>query len=552
MKNLYIMTVATLLFSSGAAFATEIPGIAVRKVPANVSPLKVDYDNLSDLPIVTEPEGEDEKYSRNSIFFGLDYYGGLYKSADFGCISHVVWGDNGEVYIKNPFSGYDTQTYLVGEMEGDKIQVTFPQKIYEETYPDWENDPEGILTVTDNYYAFKLTYTNDGTNSKMEMDLVDPVITFTVSEGGIKMDGDSFIGMLLEKRVADEVTGEEKSVLGWTGFADSGIVMTKVDDTPVVMPEGAETEKWILVSDAEPRFVDIAFCDEDVYIRGMLSSSPQATLKGRLEDGEVVFDGPQYLGEDNRLLHYAFFHPAELIESSEDDSEPYIFSSIPTVRVSYDAEQRVMQCPDGFGFAFSTIAGSIFLMEGYAYPEFIWQDMDTPMTPDNPEILSWDYYEEYGFGGVSYCIPLNSVDGRLLETSRLYYNLYIDGEPYIFYPDEYPDLDEPMTDVPYSYEDSMIYNWGDLCEAVIYAVGFEHIGVRSIYDNRDGTREYSDIVYDDGTIVGIPDVEASAEVVSVEYYNLGGVRIERPVRGGISIRIVRYSDGSLKTSKVVM
>ncbi len=122
MKNLYIMTVATLLFSSGAAFATEIPGIAVRKVPANVSPLKVDYDNLSDLPIVTEPEGEDEKYSRNSIFFGLDYYGGLYKSADFGCISHVVWGDNGEVYIKNPFSGYDTQTYLVGEMEGIRFR----------------------------------------------------------------------------------------------------------------------------------------------------------------------------------------------------------------------------------------------------------------------------------------------------------------------------------------------------------------------------------------------------------------------------------------------
>ena len=98
------------------------PGDCREKSPANVSPLKVDYDNLSDLPIVTEPEGEDEKYSRNSIFFGLDYYGGLYKSADFGCISHVVWGDNGEVYIKNPFSGYDTQTYLVGEMEGIRFR----------------------------------------------------------------------------------------------------------------------------------------------------------------------------------------------------------------------------------------------------------------------------------------------------------------------------------------------------------------------------------------------------------------------------------------------
>ena len=74
-------------------------------------------------------------------------------------------------------------------------------------------------------------------------------------------------------------------------------------------------------------------------------------------------------------------------------------------------------------------------------------------------------------------------------------------------------------------------------------------GLGDVYKRQ---REYSDIVYDDGTIVGIPDVEASAEVVSVEYYNLGGVRIERPVRGGISIRIVRYSDGSLKTSKVVM
>lgn len=53
-------------------------------------------------------------------------------------------------------------------------------------------------------------------------------------------------------------------------------------------------------------------------------------------------------------------------------------------------------------------------------------------------------------GGLQYSLSYYSADFNYLDPSCLYYNLYIDGEVVTFSPDDYANLTEEMTDVPYA------------------------------------------------------------------------------------------------------
>lgn len=511
--------------------------------------------DLSGLPLITEqPEGEMTTYSKNAIFFALDFYGQMYLSADYGRIAEVVEAPDGKVYFKNPFCGFDTDSWLMGEDNGETITVTFPQKIYSETYVDWEKDPEGSVMRTDCSYAIKLLYTSDGTTSKMEMDLTNPTITFTRTDSGIVMDGDAFICLLAENVTLDEETGEEVSEVTWARYADSEITLSTVNETPNALPAGIETEQWVMTTEDGVRFVGVAIDGDLIYIEGLLSSMPSSVIKGKITDGKAVFEGPQYVGQDQKLQHFAYFLPANIAINEDPESwEPYIYTPAESIELEYDSKQKAIFCYGEAGMAFSSIPQAIFLLEGYLAPEFIWQDFEETMTPDNPEILDYHYYDDYGFGAISYVISNWSTDGRLLDVNNLYYNFFIDDEILVLYPDEYPDFTEPVEDIPAEYEDTSIYFWGDMYEALIYPTGFDRIGVRSFYINADGTKTYSDIVYNDGEVVtAVKTLDSEAPAVEkVEYFSIDGRRMAAPAKGNICIKRTVFSDGSVKTAKIV-
>ena len=55
---------------------------------------------------------------------------------------------------------------------------------------------------------------------------------------------------------------------------------------------------------------------------------------------------------------------------------------------------------------------------------------------------------------------------------------------------------------------------------------------------------------EEGEQTGVEDVVASKQVASVEYYSVSGIKNAEPV-DGVNIKVVRYTDGSLQTSKFV-
>ena len=56
--------------------------------------------------------------------------------------------------------------------------------------------------------------------------------------------------------------------------------------------------------------------------------------------------------------------------------------------------------------------------------------------------------------------------------------------------------------------------------------------------------------YTGGIITGVGQVTGCREIVSVEYYNVAGMRSERPWQG-VNIVVTRYNDGTTSTNKVI-
>ena len=164
-------------------------------------------------------------------------------------------------------------------------------------------------------------------------------------------------------------------------------------------------------------------------------------------------------------------------------------------------------------------------------------------------------------------IPSSDTEGKPLDTDKLVYRFYMDGEPFTFSTSEYNYIDEDMTDIPYSYLDydglgsDISQGWDNPDERTIVLYReFKTIAVESEY-TVDGVTNTSDrYVYDvatkTGTVepagdpTGICHASAGAEVVKVTYTDLSGRAVTRPGKG-IYIRTCIMSDGS-RTSKKVM
>ena len=503
--------------------------------------------DLESLPLVTDlPDGvKADSYSKNDHYFGVSMWGEFFQSQELGMVGMVAL-DGGKAYFYEPFSGLPTGSYLVGDVDGDKITVSFPQKMQVETYPDYNLDPEGNVLVTNNFYAFKCRLSDDGETSRLEMDNADPTVTFTIAaDGSISLDGDAYIALIFSEK--DENGAD---TFEWTGYADSEIVYNVVTETPTAMPAGASPEVWVMDCGGEVRLVKGVMQGDDLYLQGVLESMPQGVVKGSRDSatGRYLFQ-TQYVGIDERNSHYAYFVPATytMEENEFEELEP-AYTPASAVEISYDESARTLTTGEGEALVFGTQPAGGFVLYGYTEPTFRWQDMSTPMVPANPVITDYTYYDYLEFGGLFFTLPRVAADGRVLNPADYYYNIYLDDEPLVLYPDEYYEIEEPMENIPCEFENfSEITYYGEDYEFVIYARGFSRIGVQGVYVNPDGTQTKSDLVYHE--VSSLQSVE-DAGVVSTEWFDISGRRISASATG-LAICRQTMDDGTVRTLKVL-
>lgn len=476
------------------------------------------------------------------MFWG--YY--LYYSDFDGYVADVVAADDGSVYIKNPFSGYTTDSWLKGtKAEGDTIEFNLPQKIYEYSYDD-ETKYE--------YYAYKMVVAQDG--STYVQDSISQTVKFV-------MRNDSII------KVGDELLGMTDSDGEWVGYGDDMIELSKIDATSIApaSTEGmrqcvlkykdvgysSETgEDPILTDNDCPYLVNVVVDGSDVYIGGLDATAPDLWAKGTLNGNTVTFKRDTYMGVDEYYGVHVFLMPAKAEWEYYSTSEIYYSNTEITDEMTFDYDA------DSFTF---TGNGDIVVNAGNSriyYISYLGEPVITAWTETagKPNMAEdeefYDYYDDYGYSLFAFDLNFYTTDGIYMNPEKLSYKIYLDDEEFTFYTDEYTGLTEDMTEIPAQFTDNSDILYSNALHYIyLYSTGFSKIGVQVIYTGGGETNE-SEIAWYYLESDGIEDAAtvSNGEVKSVIYTDLSGRRVTSPGRG-IYIKSMKYADGSVKSVKVM-
>jgi hypothetical protein len=444
-----------------------------RKAPARV-------DIISE-----QPEGELRTYQRSGGAM-YSFWGYLFSTYQDGGAMQMVFADDGKtVYLKDPISQAAAGTWVRAELSDDGKTLTMPLNQHIIFYDDygyglitaWVDvaiDDNGNIVATANPEIKEATFTigDDGT------------ISLNGSSGDVNSFTGSGIGLIYD----DDFT--------WAAYLDWESVYTPFDATPVELPDGAVLEDFSMKyidGNGSPagKMVKVAMMDNDVYVQGFSSLVPDGIMKGTLNGDKVVFPSDQYIGIGNSLF----------LSMAGIDADYYLLENL---EFDYDAATRTMTASN----ILAVVAGES-VQETYSQP-VIAPYFDHAATPANPEVIDFvDQGELGGYNYGSFHVPTVDTEGNFINPNDLYYRIYFDDdELFTFGPDEYPYVEDFMTDVPYNYTEGYDFGVGG-ASVYFYETGFQRVGIQSVF--RGGSEEHvSDIVYMELTDGSAP--EGSAEM----------------------------------------
>lgn len=436
--------------------------------------------------ITDQPAGEMKIYERSGGAI-YNYWGYLFSTYQDGSAMRIVFADDGKtVYLQDPISQAVTGNWVRAELSDDGKTLTMPLNQFIIYYPDVEyglmiawidvtTDADGYIVATANPDINEATFTigDDG----------------TISLNGSTGDVDTFEGGGIGLIYDDD--------LSWAGYVDWESTYTPFTKTPVELPDGAVLEDYSMAyldanGNAGGKMAKVAMMGNDVYVQGFSSSVPDGVMKGVLHGDQMIFPSDQYIGVGNGL----FLHMTGI------DAE---YMALDNLTFTYDAGTRTMTASDILG----VVAGTS-IQEEYGQPVFT-PYADHAATPANPEVI--DFVDEGDLGGYNYGsfnVPTVDTEGNFINPNDLYYRIYFDDdELFTFGPDEYPEVTEYMTDVPYNYTDGYDFGVGG-STIYFYETGFQRVGIQSVF--RGGGEEHvSEIVYMDLT-------DGAAPVGTADFY----------------------------------
>lgn len=464
--------------NAASAKKLSMPWQKAAKAPARVG-----------VPITEQPEGRYQLYERNGDSYFNTMFG-VYENPAIGKLAEVVFADGGKVYMKYVISQVSCPGWIEGTLSGSKISFTLPQNIY-------PMDDENYYAMAMTFDAAEQTYVGitDETTVTMDYDAATGEISLT---SGDYATGDMIIGL-----------AEEDGF--WTGYGDWNFTMTVVNDEPLSAPAGLETEEYVIQADGfEGTIANVGFQGSDIYVQGLYPAMPEAWVKGTIAGDKATFKSGQYLGPDfdNICLQYLISATAETthVEDPEwgDYDETYYFVSDADIVFNYDAATKTLS----EGSMFMVNAGTTEVSYAICYENCLMKPFvevpATPMAPTSVDYteMGYDYYTYgYGWSYLDIVMPANDVDGNYILPEKLSYVIWIrvNGEekPLTLSTYDYQNLEEDMTEIPYNFTEGWdFYVQGTLRELYLYDIGFEAIGVQTIY--RGGGEEHrSEITWTD-------------------------------------------------------
>lgn len=466
--------------------------------------------------IETTPEGTySNRYSRDDNYWSPS--GDLtFMSWDNNRIGEVVTNGN-EVYFHRPWNHVKIFSWLKGTINGDKVNITLPQPVYEET------DSLGEKVVL---YATKMVYDE---NEGLAVDSISQVYTLNYGADGSFYNNQDSIKIAL-----CDADG------GWYGVAEDSWHFTKINkDTLTEEETGADFEPYVLeyMNRLKVTRVSIRGAKDGnkLYLSQLVPSLPKAVITGDVSDDKVTFASGQYLGPDLEANRHWFFNAADYGEcrvydrESQDSVDKKDYYEIPSLVFNYNASKDTLINNEGY-FVINNHTDQMYKTYRYEMP-YIYKYSTPEGKLQNPSFTKHTAYnEDDGYAEFRVNLFDTTDEDGYLYNSYLYYNIYIDGTPLA--------LPDGTTDIPYSYDDDYDINVsGNRHTIDYYKSDAKKLAAQLIYRDGNGKEMKSDLVeYDiasgeETVATGITNIKANVKNSSDAVYNIAGQKVNDSYKG---------------------
>lgn len=516
-----------------------------RVAPAGAQVRKKAAPSAADI-ISNRPEGTSQMYTVSSTGYYV-FWGYIFPSETKGAAIEIITGTDGKSYMSTPITSVAMGTWIECSVSDDKVIVKGGQPVFDNSYENGDEMVDEVYTLDACAYT---VYEEDGETYEDYVVTGSNEYVFNVSADGVLTpeDPELLLGLCWDMPVSETETERV-----WIGYGDYDYVFEPFNETVKTFPEGAEPEQWACIQGEGGHFASVYVDNESgkVYV-GNLLSGYSAVIEGELSaDGKSVsFPESSYMGVSYGL--HCFLHPAVAEEVYDDYYEEYYTDFFPLdepLTFSYDAETKTMVSESAIAVTNSDLTdeASWYVVSALESAKLQLQNRKPGTPPAAPNDLAEEPGGDYPY--VKFNLPQLDVDGNLLDTSRMYYNVFVDGDVFVFYPDEYIKLEEELENVPYDFNDEWDIIGGSVSHTVYtYWKYIDTWGVRQFYVEDDGSVTASELVEvnSNAAVKALDSVQDGRAV----YYNVNGLRVDNPGKG-LYIKRVTNADGSVRTVKTV-
>lgn len=515
MKKIYTLLLALLggLTLTATASTSETADRAKVIHRANY-----DYEGA----IHERPEGEVHHYTRSGVAWTVTASTLVTEASQDGLFMEVVFAPDGKtVYLKDPVSTYQYDSYVSGSLSNDGKTITVPFGQVVAHYPLYD------LDITFGYVEMS-GYENHLTGIAVEEDII-----YTIDDKGvISLQGSSYY------KPAGFIYSDDTT---WMGYGDCFSRYTPTNATPIAAPEGLTTETFRMEAgpegQRESHIVEVGFDGNDVYMRGVSTTYPEGWLRGTL-DGTTITILPQYSGNTEKST--IFFLPGEPVipeVGTESNFDPAtLWQKTDALTFTYEAAAHTMTSEGSLYVA--TAMTTPYYLEAYEKP-YLEPYADAAAVLVDPVFVSYSdkYLNEYGYFDIKFQLSATDANGNFLDHDKLFYRIYLDDEQMTFYTDDYSQFPRygygDLEELPYDFTEGFdIMGPGYLS---IYAHGVDRVGCQLVYYG-GGKESTSNITtYDvnsknvDTVLVGIDSLPSS--LFPLPSYDLCGRRANAGTHG---------------------
>ncbi|MBQ9636376.1 MAG: thioredoxin family protein [Prevotella sp.] len=440
--------------------------------------------------ITEQPAGtvHDNLYRFSASYEASSLGKGVFSISD-GVVSTIVEGDDGYLYLKDPFSRFAYGSWIKGRIEGDTVTFEFPQFMYSEQ--------SGGFTL--DCYVSRMILSDDASTFVLDPDRQD--MKFIWKDGRLtQAEDDPVMGM-------STWVPELGNMWFWVGYADYNIRIEPLNTQPTELPEGLQTETYVLNfwpddETQDYRMVNIGFDGQDVYANNLSNTNADSWVRG-VYDGDIMrFFSGTYLGVSERMNAYDpdqhIFVMAAREVKTYAESGAYQSSYYPVSHIDFTRQDTPAPLFSSDSVLASNAGRQFIFAEAIFRQPSLEKFSETAGTPTDPTIL-WvsEYSPSSGYGLMSISMPKVTTTGQRMNLNKLFYRIYLDDEVMTFNPDEYWYVGEPTIEMPYGHVDKRDFTIDvDQHRVFYYQAGVDRIGVQMVYRGA-GEEHHSNIVYYD-------------------------------------------------------